>query len=59
MVENPNRAPKDVAMAVARFVARGGSFMNYYMYYGGQHYGTGAAAGVRGKRRPFIHSLDE
>ena len=46
VVENPNRTPQDVAMAVARFVARGGSFMNYYMYYGGQHFGNGAAAGV-------------
>ena len=39
IAENPNRAPADVAAAVAGWVARGGSFMNYYMYFGGQHFG--------------------
>ena len=31
-VEDPNRKPEDVAAAVAGWVARGGAFMNYYMY---------------------------
>lgn len=46
MIENPNRSPEDVAASVARWVARGGSLMNYYMYFGGQHFGAAAAAGV-------------
>ena len=36
---------EDVAFAVARWVARGGAFMNYYMYFGGQHHEASAAAG--------------
>ena len=46
MIENPDRTPQDVAYAVARWLARGGSHMNYYMYAGGQHTRNGAAAGV-------------
>ena len=45
-VENPDRSARDVAFAVARWVAHGGAFMNYYMYFGGQHHGNSAAAGV-------------
>ena len=30
-VENPNRRANNVAFAVARWVAHGGAFMNYYM----------------------------
>jgi hypothetical protein len=33
--EDPNRDPADLAAAVARWVARGGAMMNYYMYFGG------------------------
>jgi len=40
-----DRDPKEVAFAVARWVARGGAFMNYYMFFGGQHHGASAAAG--------------
>lgn len=31
----PARPARDTAFAIARFVANGGSFFNYYMYYGG------------------------
>lgn len=35
----PHRPAVDVAFAVARWFARGGSYMNYYMLYGGTTYG--------------------
>lgn len=34
----PHRPAEDVAFAVARWVARGGSLMNYYMYHGGTNF---------------------
>ncbi|KAK1370335.1 Beta-galactosidase [Heracleum sosnowskyi] len=33
------RSAEDIAFSVANFVAKGGSFVNYYMYYGGTNYG--------------------
>nr|XP_017217998.1 PREDICTED: beta-galactosidase 13-like [Daucus carota subsp. sativus] len=33
------RSAEDIAFSVANFFARGGSFVNYYMYYGGTNYG--------------------
>lgn len=35
----PHRPAVDVAFAVARWFARGGSYMNYYMSYGGSTFG--------------------
>ncbi|XP_031253021.1 beta-galactosidase 9 isoform X2 [Pistacia vera] len=35
----PHRPAEDLAFAVARFYQRGGSFMNYYMYFGGTNFG--------------------
>ncbi|KAJ4954849.1 hypothetical protein NE237_011632 [Protea cynaroides] len=35
----PHRAVEDNAFAVARFFQRGGSFHNYYMYFGGTNFG--------------------
>ncbi|ESR34187.1 Beta-galactosidase 9 [Citrus sinensis] len=35
----PHRPVEDLAFAVARFFQRGGSFMNYYMYFGGTNFG--------------------
>ncbi|KAL2630274.1 hypothetical protein R1flu_014960 [Riccia fluitans] len=34
----PHRPVEDVAYAVARFFAKGGSFQNYYMYHGGTNF---------------------
>ncbi|CAH8320509.1 unnamed protein product [Eruca vesicaria subsp. sativa] len=34
----PNRPVEDLAFSVARFIQNGGSFMNYYMYYGGTNF---------------------
>ncbi|KAF6159503.1 hypothetical protein GIB67_032274 [Kingdonia uniflora] len=41
------RSGQDLSYAVARFIQKGGSFVNYYMYHGGTHYGRIA-------RGPFI-----
>ncbi|GAB4844075.1 Beta-galactosidase 9 [Ancistrocladus abbreviatus] len=35
----PHRPAEDLAFAVARFFQRGGSFQNYYMYFGGTNFG--------------------
>ncbi|EYU31481.1 hypothetical protein MIMGU_mgv1a001399mg [Erythranthe guttata] len=35
----PHRPTEDIAFAVARFFQRGGSFQNYYMYFGGTNFG--------------------
>ncbi|WJZ87718.1 hypothetical protein VitviT2T_007081 [Vitis vinifera] len=35
----PKRPVEDIAFAVARFFQRGGSFHNYYMYFGGTNFG--------------------
>ncbi|KAM5569594.1 beta-galactosidase 9 [Rosa sericea] len=35
----PHRPVEDLAFAVARFFQRGGSFQNYYMYFGGTNFG--------------------
>lgn len=35
----PHRPTEDLAFAVARFFQRGGSFQNYYMYFGGTNFG--------------------
>ncbi|XP_021300055.1 beta-galactosidase 16-like [Herrania umbratica] len=38
--EEPNtRSPQDIAFQVALFVARNGTFVNYYMYHGGTNFG--------------------
>ena len=41
-----DRAPEEIAYTIARWFARGGSHMNYYMYHGGNHYDRSAAAGL-------------
>ncbi|KAK1373471.1 Beta-galactosidase [Heracleum sosnowskyi] len=41
------RPVQDLAFAVARFIQRGGSFFNYYMYHGGTNFGRSAGG-------PFI-----
>ncbi|CDP11164.1 unnamed protein product [Coffea canephora] len=35
----PHRPVEDIAFAVARFFQRGGSLMNYYMFFGGTNFG--------------------
>ncbi|KAK2452343.1 beta-galactosidase [Trifolium repens] len=43
----PQRPVQDLAFAVARFIQKGGSFFNYYMYHGGTNFGRSAGG-------PFI-----
>ncbi|KAL6563290.1 hypothetical protein OROHE_005877 [Orobanche hederae] len=43
----PSRPVEDLAFAVARFIQKGGSFINYYMYHGGTNFGRTAGG-------PFI-----
>ncbi|KAK7309321.1 hypothetical protein RJT34_05949 [Clitoria ternatea] len=44
---NHERPVQDLAFAVARFIQKGGSFVNYYMYHGGTNFGRSAGG-------PFI-----
>nr|XP_043618612.1 beta-galactosidase 5-like [Erigeron canadensis] len=43
----PHRPVQDLAFGVARFIQKGGSFTNYYMYHGGTNFGRTAGG-------PFI-----
>ncbi|XP_042514195.1 beta-galactosidase 1-like [Macadamia integrifolia] len=43
----PHRPAEDVAFSVAKFIQKGGSFVNYYMYHGGTNFGRTAGG-------PFI-----
>ncbi|KAJ3671146.1 hypothetical protein LUZ60_008572 [Juncus effusus] len=43
----PHRPVQDMAFAVAKFIQKGGSFINYYMYHGGTNFGRTAGG-------PFI-----
>ncbi|XP_031489155.1 beta-galactosidase-like [Nymphaea colorata] len=43
----PYRPAEDIAFSVARFIQKGGSFVNYYMYHGGTNFGRTAGG-------PFI-----
>lgn len=43
----PTRPVEDLAFSVARFIQKGGSFVNYYMYHGGTNFGHTAGG-------PFI-----
>ncbi|XP_039143216.1 beta-galactosidase-like isoform X2 [Dioscorea cayenensis subsp. rotundata] len=43
----PHRPVEDLAFAVARFIQKGGAFINYYMYHGGTNFGRTAGG-------PFI-----
>lgn len=44
---NPHRPPEDIAFGVARFVQKGGTLNNYYMYHGGTNFARTAGG-------PFI-----
>ncbi|KAK7349245.1 hypothetical protein VNO77_06456 [Canavalia gladiata] len=43
----PHRPAEDLAFSIARFIQKGGSFVNYYMYHGGTNFGRTAGG-------PFI-----
>ncbi|XXG87051.1 hypothetical protein AAC387_Pa11g1837 [Persea americana] len=44
--ETSPRSAEDIAFAVALFVAKNGSFINYYMYHGGTNFGRWASSFV-------------
>ncbi|KAK8795542.1 hypothetical protein WA158_000199 [Blastocystis sp. Blastoise] len=41
-----SRTPEDYSYAIMKWFDRGGSYHNYYMWFGGNHYGRSAAAGL-------------
>lgn len=43
------RPPEYIAYSMAEWIANGGSFINHYMWYGGQNYGTDAGSSVTTK----------
>jgi hypothetical protein len=42
----PARTARDLSYSVAEWIAAGGAYHNYYMWYGGNNYGLWAASGV-------------
>ncbi|XP_058766863.1 beta-galactosidase 3-like [Vicia villosa] len=53
------RPVQDLAFAVARFVTRGGSFVNYYMYHGGTNFGRTAGGPFVATSYDYDAPLDE
>ncbi|XP_057415941.1 beta-galactosidase 3-like [Lotus japonicus] len=53
------RPVQDLAFGVARFVARGGSFVNYYMYHGGTNFGRTAGGPFVATSYDYDAPLDE
>lgn len=55
----PNRPAEDLAFAVARFIQKGGSFVNYYMYHGGTNFGRTAGGPFIATSYDYDAPLDE
>ncbi|KAI4330678.1 hypothetical protein MLD38_028940 [Melastoma candidum] len=55
----PNRPVEDIAFAVARFIQKGGSFVNYYMYHGGTNFGRTAGGPFIATSYDYDAPLDE
>ena len=55
----PHRPAEDLAYAVARFVARGGTFHNYYMFHGGTSFGRTAGGPLIITSYDYDVQLDE
>ncbi|KAJ8442937.1 hypothetical protein Cgig2_022303 [Carnegiea gigantea] len=55
----PNRPVEDLAFAVARFIQKGGSFVNYYMYHGGTNFGRTAGGPFIATTYDYDAPLDE
>ncbi|KAG4952088.1 hypothetical protein JHK85_045955 [Glycine max] len=53
------RPVQDLAFAVARFIIRGGSFVNYYMYHGGTNFGRTAGGPFIATSYDYDAPLDE
>ncbi|XP_010033786.2 beta-galactosidase 1 [Eucalyptus grandis] len=55
----PNRPVEDLAFSVARFIKKGGAFINYYMYHGGTNFGRTAGGPFIAASYDYDAPLDE
>ncbi|XP_031399214.1 beta-galactosidase 8-like [Punica granatum] len=55
----PHRLVEDLAFAVARFFEMGGTFQNYYMYFGGTNFGRTAGGPLVASSYDYDAPLDE
>ncbi|KAJ8774236.1 hypothetical protein K2173_009667 [Erythroxylum novogranatense] len=55
----PYRPAEDLAFAVARFIQKGGAFVNYYMYHGGTNFGRTAGGPFIATSYDYDAPLDE
>lgn len=55
----PYRPVEDLAFAVARFFENGGTFQNYYMYFGGSNFGRTAGGPLIATSYDYDAPLDE
>ncbi|KAJ0008419.1 hypothetical protein Pint_28920 [Pistacia integerrima] len=55
----PHRPVEDLAFSVARFIQKGGAFINYYMYHGGTNFGRTAGGPFIATSYDYDAPLDE
>ncbi|XP_047337584.1 beta-galactosidase-like [Impatiens glandulifera] len=55
----PYRPAEDLAFSVARFIQKGGSFINYYMYHGGTNFGRTSGGPFIATSYDYDAPLDE
>ncbi|MCL7022093.1 hypothetical protein MKW94_014966, partial [Papaver nudicaule] len=55
----PHRPAEDLAFSVAKFIQKGGSFINYYMYHGGTNFGRTAGGPFIGTSYDYDAPIDE
>ncbi|GAV87945.1 Glyco_hydro_35 domain-containing protein/Gal_Lectin domain-containing protein [Cephalotus follicularis] len=55
----PHRPAQDMAFSVARFIQKGGSFINYYMYHGGTNFGRTSGGPFIATSYDYDAPLDE
>ncbi|XP_077212588.1 beta-galactosidase-like isoform X1 [Tasmannia lanceolata] len=55
----PHRPAEDLAFSVARFIQKGGAFINYYMYHGGTNFGRTAGGPFIATSYDYDAPLDE
>ncbi|CAJ1950963.1 unnamed protein product [Sphenostylis stenocarpa] len=55
----PHRPAEDLAFSIARFIQKGGSFVNYYMYHGGTNFGRTAGGPFIATSYDYDAPLDE
>nr|ABV32546.1 beta-galactosidase protein 1 [Prunus persica] len=55
----PTRPAEDLAFSIARFIQKGGSFVNYYMYHGGTNFGRTAGGPFMATSYDYDAPLDE